>query len=60
MELAVRQRFDVHVGNAWQRINGKDFMGMFSLDYGSPIRVRVKCSAEEFSAFRASAAMLAG
>ena len=58
--LAMRQPFEVTVGNDRQSINGKDLMGMFSLDYGSPIRVRVKCSAEEFSAFRASAAMLAG
>lgn len=58
--LAMHQPFEVTVGNDHQSINGKDLMGMFSLDYGSPIRVRVKCSAEEFSTFRASAAMLAG
>ena len=56
MELAVRQRFDVHVGNAWQRINGKDFMGMFSLDYSRPVRVSVSCSQEEYDRFRAEAA----
>lgn len=53
--LAMRQPFDVHVGNDRQHINGKDLMGMFSLDYTMPVRVQVRCSQEEFSSFRNSA-----
>ena len=56
VELAARQKFDVHVGNSWQHINGKDFMGMFSLDYSRPVRVSVHCSQEEFVRFREEAA----
>ncbi len=58
VKLAMVQPFDVHVGNESQHINGKDLMGMFSLDYSAPVRVRVKCSPEEFTAFRFSALQL--
>ena len=57
--LASRQPFDVQVGNDWQNINGKDLMGMFSLDYCQPLRVQVMCSEEEFTSFRAQVAELA-
>ena len=52
--LAMVQPFDISVGNDGQCINGKDLMGMFSLDYSGPVRVRVYSSAEEFFAFRSS------
>ncbi len=55
VKLAMVQPFDVLVGNERQRINGKDLMGMFSLDYSAPIRVQVRCSQEEFASFRSSA-----
>ena len=32
VSLAMTQPFEVLVGNDRQHINGKDFMGMFSLD----------------------------
>ena len=54
--IAMVQPVDVLVGNDRQQTNGKDLMGMFSLDYSAPIHVRVKCTQEEFSSFRASAA----
>ena len=54
--LAMVQPFDISVGNEGQCINGKDLMGMFSLDYSAPVRVRVHSSPEEFFAFRSSAA----
>lgn len=54
--LAMVQPFDIIVGNDRQNINGKDLMGMFSLDYSAPVRVRVGCSGEDFSSFHASAA----
>lgn len=56
VRLAMIQPFEVLVGNERQNINGKDLMGMFSLDYTVPVRVRVRCSQEEFSSFRSSAA----
>ena len=52
VELASQQHFDVRVGNHWQNINGKDFMGMFSLDYSQPVRVSAHCSQEDFDSFR--------
>ena len=54
--IAMVQPFDVLVGNDRQHINGKDLMGMFSLDYTAPIHVRVICTQEEFSSFYAFAA----
>lgn len=54
--LAMVQPFEILVGNERQSINGKDLMGMFSLDYTVPVRVRMQCSQEEFSAFHSSAA----
>lgn len=55
VNISMTQPFDVLVGNEGQDINGKDLMGMFSLYYSAPIRVRVKCSQEEFLKFRQSA-----
>ncbi len=53
--LAAKQPFEVLVGNERQNINGKDFMGMASLDYTRPVQVRVRCSEEEFHCFRQAA-----
>ena len=53
--LAMVQPFEIMVGNDRQSINGKDLMGMFSLDYTRPVRVRMTCSQEQFSCFRSSA-----
>ena len=50
--LAMNQPFDVMVGNDYQSINGKDIMGMFSLDYRFPPKVSVTCSQKEFEAFQ--------
>lgn len=54
--LAMVQPFDVLVGNEKQQINGKSFMGMFSLDYQRPVCVTVRCSDEEFVRFQQDAA----
>ena len=51
VSLAMVQPFEVLVGNEKQQINGKSFIGMFSLDYNRPVRVSVRCSQEEFSRF---------
>ena len=50
--LACDQPFDIRVGNERQHINGKDLMGMFSLDFSRPLQVRVLAEQEEFAAFR--------
>lgn len=49
--LAAKQPFDVHVGNERQHINGKDLMGIFSLDFTRPVQVQANCSADEAAAF---------
>lgn len=54
--LARRQPFSVQVGNDRQMINGKNFIGMSSLDYSRPLQVSVSCSEEEFLNFRQEAA----
>ena len=56
VKLAMQQPFAVLVGNECQQINGKDLMGMFSLDYSRPVQVKVNCSEEEFLRFRQDAA----
>lgn len=53
--LAMVQPFEVLVGNDNQQVNGKSFIGMFSLDYKRPVKVTVKCSDEEFCKFRQTA-----
>lgn len=54
--LAMVQPFEVLVGNEKQQVNGKSFIGMFSLDYRRPLQVSVKCSDEEFGRFCKDAA----
>lgn len=56
--LAMVQPFEVFVGNDRQQVNGKSFIGMFSLDYNRPVTVRVKCSDEEFGRFQTAATAL--
>ena len=50
--LAAAQPFDISVGNEYQEINGKDLMGMFSLDYSRPLRVKMRCSEDAFLQFQ--------
>ena len=56
VSLAMVQPFQVLVGSENQRINGKNFMGMFSLDYSHPLQVSVDCDETEFVKFRKAAA----
>ncbi len=58
VDLAMVQPFEVLVGNEKQQVNGKSFIGMFSLDYKRPVRVIVKCSDEEFGRFHQAATQL--
>ena len=52
VRLAAEQPFEIRVGNDHQNINGKDLMGMFSLDYSRPVCVRADCEETVFEAFR--------
>ena len=58
VKLAMDQPFDVLVGNEHQSINGKDIMGMFSLDYRYPLQVTVTCTDDEFETFHNRAEVL--
>lgn len=51
VSLAARQPFDIRVGNEQQHINGKDLMGIFSLDFTRPVKVEADCTADEAAAF---------
>ncbi len=54
--LAMVQPFEVLVGNEKTQINGKNFIGMFSLDYRHPLQVTMRCTEEEYLRFRQDAA----
>ena len=58
VDLAMVQPFDVLVGNDHQQVNGKNYMGMFSLDYHHPVDVQVDCDDASFDLFRRKAAAL--
>lgn len=59
VSLATVQPFRVFVGNDRNRVNGKSFMGMFSLDFSEPVQVLVDCKGDEFQQFRQDAAKFA-
>lgn len=52
VSLALQQDFDISVGNEHQHINGKELLGMFSLDYSAPVQVSVNCDDDAFHTFR--------
>ena len=54
--LAMVQPFQVLVGKPNHCISGKNFMGMFSLDYSQPLDVQVDCDESQFLRFRQAAA----
>lgn len=58
VSLALQQHFDIAVGNERQNINGKDLLGMFSLDYSTPLQVSAHCDDDTFHAFQQAALQL--
>ena len=58
VRLAANQPFEIRVGNTWQNINGKDLMGMFSLDYSRPVTVYAEGADEYWGSFRQAAEAL--
>lgn len=55
VQLAMVQSFDVLVESDRRQVSGKNFMGMFSLDFHQPIRVLVNCDEDSFCRFRQEA-----
>ena len=58
VSLACDQSFDIRVGNDHQHINGKDLMGMFSLDFSRPLLVRIGDDDAAVRSFRLQAETL--
>ena len=52
VELATVQPFEVWIGNEQQWVNGKSFMGVFSLNCKNMLRVSAKCNEEQFFKFQ--------
>ena len=50
--LASKQSFDIRVCNDRQSINGKDFMGMCTLDFSRPLKVQADCTGDEAVEFQ--------
>ena len=49
--LATEQPFLITVGNERFQVNATSFMGMFSLDYSKPLKLRVTCTDSECQDF---------
>ncbi len=54
--MATVQPFRVTVCNDHQQVNGKNVMGMCSLDHSKPLLVRFECGEEDYSRFCQAAA----
>ena len=54
--LATARPFPITVGDRRHRVDGKNFMEMFCLDFSAPITARLDCAQEEFDRFRQDAA----
>ena len=55
VSLAMVQPFEVLVESDRRQVSGKNFMGMFSLDFHQPINVLVDCDEDSFCRFRQKA-----
>ena len=56
VEIATVQPFRVLVGSNQVLVNAKSFMGMFSVDYSTPVHVRADCTDEENRRFQEAVA----
>lgn len=54
VNLAKEQAFEVRVDNGKQQVNGKNYLGMFSMDHRLPLHVSAYGEDEECSRFRAA------
>ena len=55
VQLAMVQPFEVLVESDRRQVSGKNFMGLFSLDFHQPINVLVDCDEDSFCRFRQEA-----
>ena len=58
VQLAMVQPFEVLVGSDCSQVSGKNFVGMFSLDFRQPLQVLVDCDEDSFCRFRQEATEL--
>jgi len=52
VNLAKVQTFEVRVDNGKQEVNGKNYLGMCSLDHRLPLHVNADCDEESCDHFR--------
>lgn len=52
ISLATVQPFPISVGNEFQQVNGKSFIGMVSLDHTRPLQVQADCDSNAWQSFR--------
>ena len=52
ISLATVQPFAVLVGNDMQQVNAKSFIGMVSLDFSRPLRVKADCDLQTLRSFQ--------
>ena len=52
ISLATVQPFPILVGNEFQQVNGKSFIGMVSLDHTRPLLVQGDCDGQTWQKFR--------
>ena len=55
ISMATVQPFKILVGNEFQQVNAKSFIGMVSLDYSRPLTVLCECTGEDCLRFRQQA-----
>ena len=58
VNLAMRQPFEVLVGDDRQQVSGKNFMGMFTLDLRQPLHVAVNSDDPSFLQFQKETSVL--
>lgn len=58
VRLAMVQPFTVLVGNEFQQVNGKNYMGLSSLDLQRPLQVQVDCDEDSYQTFQKKATEL--
>lgn len=52
ISTATVQPFKIMVGNDFQQVNAKSFIGMVSLDYTRPLTVQCECDSESCDRFQ--------
>lgn len=56
VSIAMVRPFRVLVGSEKHRVNGKNFIGMLTLDYSQPVLVHADCDEEALALFQQDAA----